>query len=47
MQDLFDETYVDAFCGRVPNSVLARHYADFLSEKLNEIYKRAKLQVIN
>jgi site-specific recombinase XerD len=23
------ETYVDAFCGRVPKSVLARHYADF------------------
>ena len=23
------ETYVDAFCGRVPKSVLARHYTDF------------------
>jgi integrase len=23
------ETYIDAFCGRVPKSVLARHYTDF------------------
>jgi len=37
------ETYVDAFCGRVPESVLARHYTDFSPEKLNESYRRAKL----
>jgi intergrase/recombinase len=30
------ETYVDAFCGRVPKSVLARHYTDYNSEKLKE-----------
>jgi integrase len=28
------ETYIDAFCGRVPKSVLARHYTDFSPEKL-------------
>ena len=31
------ETYVDAFCGRMPKSVLARHYTDFSPEKLKEI----------
>jgi intergrase/recombinase len=40
------ETYVDAFCGRVPKSVLARHYTDFSSEKLIEIYKEAGLKVL-
>jgi len=37
------ETCVDAFCGRVPKSVLARHYTDFSSEKLREIYEKAGL----
>jgi integrase/recombinase XerD len=41
------ETYIDAFCGRVPKSVLARHYTDFSSEKLNEIYNNANLHVFN
>ena len=41
------ETYVDAFCGRAPKSVLARHYADFSPEKLKEIYEKAKLGVFN
>jgi hypothetical protein len=26
------ETHVDALCGKVPKSVLARHYADFSPE---------------
>jgi integrase len=29
------ETYVDAFCGRVPKSVLARHYTDFSHGRLH------------
>jgi len=37
------ETYVDAFCGRVPKSVLARHYTDFSPEKLKEIYEKVGL----
>ena len=41
------ETYIDAFCGRVPKTVLARHYTDFSPEKLNKIYRRAKLQIFN
>ena len=33
------ETYdIDAFCGRVPKSVLARQYTDFSPEKLKKIY---------
>jgi integrase len=40
------ETYIDALCGRVPKSVLARHYTDFSPEKLKEIYENAKLRMI-
>jgi len=39
--------YVAAFCGRVPRSVLARHYTDFSPERLNEIYDKAGLKVLN
>ena len=39
------DRYVDAFCGRVPRNVLARHYTDFSSEKLKEIYDKANLKV--
>jgi integrase len=41
------ETYVDAFCGRIPKSVLARHYTDFSPERLEEIYNNANLDVFN
>ena len=41
------DRYVDAFCGRVPRSVLARHYTDFSPEKLKEIYDRAGLKVLS
>jgi integrase/recombinase XerD len=41
------EVYVDAFCGRVPRSVLARHYTDFSPERLREIYDRAGLKVLS
>jgi integrase len=40
------ETYVDAFCGRVPRTVLARHYADFSTEKLNEIYVKLEINIL-
>jgi site-specific recombinase XerD len=39
------DRYVDAFCGRVPKSVLARHYTDFSPEKLKRIYDKAGLEV--
>jgi integrase len=41
------DRYVDAFCGRVPQSVLARHYTDFSPERLKEIYDRAGLRVFS
>jgi len=40
------DRYIDAFCGRVPKSVLARHYTDFSPHKLKEIYERAGLRVL-
>jgi integrase len=40
------DRYVDAFCGRVPRSVLARHYTDYSPERLREIYERAGLRVL-
>jgi len=40
------DRYVDAFCGRVPRTVLARHYTDFSPEKLKEIYDKANLKVL-
>ena len=40
------DRYVDAFCGRVPNSVLARHYTDFSLDRLKEIYDKADIKVL-
>lgn len=40
------ETYVDAFCGRVPKSVLARHYTDFSPQKLEEIYGKVNIKIL-
>ena len=41
------DRYVDAFCGRVARSVLARHYTDFSPERLKEIYDKANLKVLS
>ena len=41
------DRYVDAFCGRIPHSVLARHYTDFSPERLKEIYDRAGLRIFS
>ena len=41
------DRYVDAFCGRVPKSILARHYTDFSPERLNELYNKTSLNVLN
>jgi integrase/recombinase XerD len=41
------DRYVDAFCGRVPKSVLARHYTDFSPEKLKRIYDKAGLKLLS
>ena len=40
------DRYIDAFCGRTPKSVLARHYSNYSPEKLKRIYDRANLKVL-
>ncbi len=40
------DRYIDAFCGRTPQSVLARHYSDFSPEVLKEIYEKANLKIL-
>lgn len=39
------EKFARAFCGRVPKSVLARHYTDYSPEKLKLIYEKARLRI--
>lgn len=41
------DNYVDAFCDRVPNSVLAKRYSDYSPEKLNETYEKSRLTVLS
>ncbi len=40
------DRYIDALCGRVPKSVLARHYTDYSPERLKEVYDKANLRVL-
>jgi integrase len=40
------DRYIDAFCGRVPRSILARHYTDYSPERLKQIYDKADLKVL-
>jgi len=40
------DRYVDALCGRVPQTVLARHYTDYNPQRLKEIYDKAKLKIL-
>ncbi len=40
------DRYVDAFCGRLPRSILARHYTDFSPERLKRVYDKAGLRVL-
>jgi len=40
------DRYIDAFCGRVPRSILARHYTDYSPGRLKQIYDRANLKVL-
>ena len=41
------DRFIDAFQGRIPRSVLARHYTDYSQENLKKIYDKAKLKVLN
>jgi len=40
------DRFVDAFCGRVPASVLARRYTDYRPERLKTIYDKARIMVL-
>jgi intergrase/recombinase len=41
------DRYIDAFCGRTPKSVLARHYTDYSLEKLKRVYDITNLKVLD
>ncbi len=41
------DRYVDAFCGRTPKSILARHYTDYNPERLKRIYDKSNLKVLS
>jgi integrase/recombinase XerD len=41
------DSYVDAFCGRVPKTILARHYVNYAPEKLKEIYDNTELKILD
>jgi integrase len=40
------DRFIDAFQGRVPRSILARHYSDYSMDNLKAIYDRAGLTVL-
>ena len=40
------DRYIDAFCGRAPKSVLAKHYTDYAPRTLQEIYEEAGISVL-
>ena len=40
------DRFVDAFQGRIPRSVLARHYTGYFLESLKQIYDKAGLKVL-
>ncbi|MEM3484846.1 MAG: integrase [Candidatus Methanomethyliaceae archaeon] len=41
------DRFIDAFQGRIPRSVLARHYTDYSLENLKAIYDKAGLKVLS
>jgi len=41
------DRYIDAFFGRTPKSILARHYTDYSPERLKKIYDEANLKVLS
>ena len=41
------DRYVDAFCGQLPKSVLAKCYSDFSPERLRDIYEQAGLRIMS
>jgi integrase len=40
------DRYVDAFCGRLPKTILAKHYTDYSPNRLKRIYNKAQLKIL-
>ena len=40
------DRYVDAFCGRVPRTVLAQRYTNFSIQTFKAIYDKANLRIL-
>ena len=41
------DRFIDAFQGRIPRSVLARHYTDYSQDNLKAIYDKANLKILS
>jgi integrase len=41
------DRFIDAFQGRIPRSVLARHYTDYSLDNLKQIYDNANIKVLS
>ncbi|MBM5805238.1 MAG: hypothetical protein FJZ49_04130 [Candidatus Verstraetearchaeota archaeon] len=41
------DRFIDALQGKMPRSVLARHYTDYSLENLRQIYDRAGMKVLS
>jgi integrase len=39
------DRFIDAFCGRIPQSILARSYTDYSPEVLKEIYDKTNIKI--
>jgi len=40
------DRHIDAFCGRTPASVLAKHYSDYSPEVLKAVYIKASIKIM-
>jgi integrase len=40
------DRYIDAFCGRTPKTILAKHYTEYTPQRLKKIYDQANLRVL-
>ena len=41
------DKFIDAFCGRTPKTVLAKHYTDYSPKRLKAIYDKAQLRILS
>ncbi len=41
------ESYIDAYCGRIPRTVLRKHYVDYNPRKLKQIYDKTNIRLLS